>query len=71
MCSAHRPEAGADSIEVERPFRALVETYEGDRFYLNVRAIGPKGASSTAWQTAIDRQIDIAAVLRVEEVNAA
>ena len=66
MCSAHRPEAGADSIEVERPFRALVETYEGDRFYLNVRAIGPKGAIGTARQMASDRGYDVASVLRVE-----
>jgi hypothetical protein len=66
MCTSQRPTEGADSIEAERPFRALVETYDGDRFYLRVRAIGPKGAASTARQTAIDRGHDVASVLKVE-----
>lgn len=56
--------------EAERPFRALVETYDGDRFYLTVNAIGPRGAEGTARQMASDRGHDVAAVLRVEEAAA-
>ena len=65
MCSRHA-EPGAGAEYVERPFRALIETYDGDRFYLTVQAIGPKGASGTARQMAWDRGYDVAAVLRVE-----
>ena len=50
----------------ERPFRALIETYDGDRFSLTVQAIGPKGAAGTARQMAWDRGYDVAAVLKVE-----
>ena len=82
MCSQHRPEMGADSIdpaqlsiadltlakrmEVERPFRVLVRDYDGGRHSITVRAIGPRGAEGTAMQTARDRGIDAVGVLNVE-----
>ncbi len=66
MCSSHAPEAGADSI-VERPFRVLIDTHDGGRASFVVKAIGPKGAYQTAWQTAIDLGYDPMAVAEVEE----
>lgn len=52
--------------EAERPYRVLVETYDGDRIPVAVRAIGPKGASATAMQTAKDKGYDPVGVARVE-----
>lgn len=66
MCSRH-VEPGAGSEYVERPYRALIEAYDGDRMTLTVRAIGPRGAEATARQAAVDRGFDICTVLRVEE----
>jgi hypothetical protein len=56
----------ADSEYVLKPYIALVEEYDGGRVNLRVNAIGPKDARGVAWQTAIDRGYDPAAVLKVE-----
>ena len=60
------PLNGADSEYVLKPYIALVEEYDGGRVNLRVNAIGPKDARGVAWQTAIDRGYDPAAVLKVE-----
>lgn len=57
-----------DAFSPEKRFSVLVEDYEGDRYPITVWAIGPIGAKSTARQTALDHEIDVAAVLTVEEV---
>lgn len=59
-----------DTLAPERRYRCLVEDYDGGRHIVTVSAIGPIGAKETARQTARDRDIDIIAVLTVEEVAA-
>ena len=66
MCSRHA-EPGAGAEYAEKPYRALIEEYDGGRVWITVSAIGPVGARGTAKQVARDRGIDAATVLRVEE----
>lgn len=58
-----------DADPVERPFRVLMEDYDGGRMVVTVRAIGEQGAKGTAWQTAIDRGFEPCVTLAVEEVG--
>lgn len=55
------------TFDPERPYKVLLEDYDGGRLLVTVRAIGPEGAKGTAKQTAIDRGFDAVAVLKVEE----
>ena len=57
-----------DADDYERPFRVLVEEELGSRFWVTVRAIGPKGARETAVETAHQRGYYDATALAVEEV---
>ena len=82
MCGRQAPLTGADSVhpdqlsvmdlalakrqEVERPYRVLIEEWDGGRQWFTVRAIGPKGARGTAFQAAIDKGLDPMAATTVE-----
>ena len=55
---------------VERPYEVLIEDEAGGRASFTVRAIGPKGAAGTAWETAIDRGYVPLAVLKIQEAAA-
>jgi hypothetical protein len=56
-------------FEPERRYRVLIEEWDEGSVTIEVKAIGPKGASVTAWQTALDRNYDPMAVLKIEEAS--
>ena len=51
MCSSHQPEQGADSAIYYR-YRVPIHADFGSRFDIEVKAIGPHGATETAIYTA-------------------
>lgn len=56
--------------ECERPYEVLIEDEAGGRASFTVRAIGPKGAAGTAWETAVARGYVPLAVLKIQEAAA-
>ena len=50
-----------------RPFRVLIEDYDGGRVPITVNAIGKHDARHQAEEKARDLGYDVAAVLRIEE----